>query len=45
MDPMCIEELEENEVEEHHFVKAQTVQKDAREENVVAKEEYLFIDV
>jgi len=32
---VCIEKLEENEVEEHHFI----VQKNAREENVVAKEE------
>jgi hypothetical protein len=32
---MCIEELEEDEVEEHHFVEAQIMQKDAREENLV----------
>jgi hypothetical protein len=33
---VCIEKSEENEAKEHHFVEAQTVQKDAREENVVA---------
>jgi hypothetical protein len=33
--------LEEDEVEEQHFVEAQIVQKDAREENVFAKEEQL----
>jgi hypothetical protein len=42
---VCIEELEEDEVEEHHLVEAQIVQKDAREENVVAKEEYLSTKV
>jgi hypothetical protein len=41
---MCIEESEEDKVEEHHFVEAQTVQKDAREENVVTQEEQLFIE-
>jgi hypothetical protein len=35
---VCIKELEEDEVVEQHFVKAQTMQKDRREENVVAKE-------
>jgi hypothetical protein len=33
---VCIEESEEDEVVEHHIVEAQTVQKDAREDNVVA---------
>jgi hypothetical protein len=42
---MCIEESEEDEVEEHHFVEAQIVQKDAREENIVAQEKQLFIEV
>ncbi len=42
---MCIEELEENKAKEHHFVEAQTVQKDIREENVVAQEEQLLIEV
>ncbi len=37
--------MEEDEVEEHHFVEAQTVQKDAREENVVVQEEQLFIEM
>jgi hypothetical protein len=32
---MCIEEFEEDEAEKHHFVEAQAVQKDAREENIV----------
>jgi hypothetical protein len=32
---VCIEELKEDEVEEHHFVDALTMQKDTREENVV----------
>ncbi len=36
---MCIEESMEDEVEEQHFVEAQIVQKDAREENIVVKEE------
>jgi hypothetical protein len=35
---VCIEKLEEDEVEEHHFVEAQIVQKDAREDNVIAHE-------
>jgi hypothetical protein len=35
---VCIEELKEDEVEEHHFVEVQIVQKDAREENIVAHE-------
>jgi hypothetical protein len=39
VNPMCIEESVEDEVEEQHFVEAQIVQKDAREENVVVKEE------
>jgi hypothetical protein len=43
---VCIEELEENKVEDHHFVEAQIVQKDAREEeNVVAKKEQLSIEI
>ncbi len=37
---MCIEELEEAEPKEHHFVEAQTMQ-DAKEEIDVAKEEQL----
>jgi hypothetical protein len=39
---MCIKELEENKAEEHHFMEAQIVQKDAKEENVVVQEEQLF---
>jgi hypothetical protein len=31
-----IEELNEDEAEEHHLMEAYTMQKDAREENVVA---------
>jgi hypothetical protein len=42
---VCIEELEEDEVEEQHFMEAQIVQKDAREENIVAKEEQLSTKV
>ncbi len=45
VDPVCIEELEEDEVEEQHFMEAQIVQKDAREENIVAKEEQLSTKV
>jgi hypothetical protein len=42
-DLMCIEESEEDEVEEQHFVEAQIVQKDAREENILAlQENYVF---
>jgi hypothetical protein len=33
-----IEELEEDEVVEQHFVELQMVQKDAREENIVVLE-------
>jgi len=33
---VCIGELEEDEVDEHHFVEAQTMLKDIREANVVA---------
>jgi hypothetical protein len=40
-----IEESKENEVEEQHFVEEKTMQKDAREENVVTKEEHLSIKV
>jgi uncharacterized Rmd1/YagE family protein len=39
---VCIEESEENKVEEHHFVEAQTVQKDVREDNVIMQEDQLF---
>jgi hypothetical protein len=35
---VSIEESTEDEAEEQHFVEAQIVQKDAREENIVAKE-------
>ncbi len=42
---MCIEELKENEATKEHFVEAQTMQKDAREEKVVAKEKHLSTKV
>jgi hypothetical protein len=42
---VCIEESKEDKIEEHHFVEAQTMQKDAKEENVVAQEEQLFTKV
>jgi hypothetical protein len=42
---MCIEELEEDEAEEHHLVEAQIVQKDAREENIIIQEQQLFIEL
>jgi hypothetical protein len=32
---VCIEKSEENEVKEHQFVEAQTMQKDTREKNIV----------
>jgi hypothetical protein len=32
---VCIEELNEDEAEEHHLMEAHIVQKDAREENIV----------
>ncbi len=41
IDLMCIEESEEDEAEKQHFVEAQTMQKDVREENIVAKKEQL----
>ncbi len=40
-DLMCIEESEENEAEDQHFVEAHIVQKDAWEENVFTKEKQL----
>jgi hypothetical protein len=42
---VCIEELEEDEAEEHHFMEAHVVQKDIKEENIVAKEEQLSIEL
>jgi hypothetical protein len=39
---MFIEELEEDKVEEQHFVEAQTMQKDTKEENVVEVKELHF---
>jgi hypothetical protein len=36
IDPVSIEESKEDETKEHHFVGAQIMQKDRREENVVA---------
>ncbi len=42
---MCIEELEEDEAEEQHFMEAHTMQKDAREDNIVVKEEQLSTKV
>jgi hypothetical protein len=38
---MCIKESKEDEVEEQYFVEAQTMQKDARENNIVVKEKHL----
>jgi hypothetical protein len=37
-----IEESEEDKVEEQHFVEAQTMQKDAKEDNIVEVEEIDF---
>jgi hypothetical protein len=42
---MCIEKSEEDEAKEHNFVEAQIVQKDTREDNVVAQEEQLSIEM
>jgi hypothetical protein len=42
---VCIEESEEDEAKEQHFVEAQIMQKDTREENVVVKEEQLSTKV
>jgi Ser/Thr protein kinase RdoA (MazF antagonist) len=42
---MCIEESKEDEAKEHHFVEAQIVYNDAREDNVVVQEEHLFTKV
>jgi len=36
---VCIEQSEEDEVEKQHFVEVELVQIDAREENIVVKEE------
>jgi hypothetical protein len=38
---VCIEEMEEDEAKEQHFVEAHIMQKEAREETVVAKEKQL----
>ncbi len=35
IDPVCIEESKEDKAEEHDFVEAHIMQKDAREDNVV----------
>jgi hypothetical protein len=35
---MCIEKSKEDVAKEHHFVEAQTMQKDVREENIIAQE-------
>jgi len=40
-----IEESKEYEIEEQHFVEAQTKQKDTKEENIVANEKQLSIEV
>jgi hypothetical protein len=32
---MCIEKLKEDETKEHHFVEAQIMQKDVREQNII----------
>jgi hypothetical protein len=42
---MCIEESEGDKAEEHHFMEAQIMQKDTREENIITSEEQLFIEV
>jgi hypothetical protein len=42
---VCIEESEKKEAKEHHFMEVEIMQKDTREENVVAKEEQLSIKV
>jgi hypothetical protein len=42
---VCIENLDEDEVEEQHFVEAQTMQKDTREEIITTKEEQLSTKV
>ncbi len=42
---MFIEESKKDEVVEQHFVEAQTVQKDAREKNVIMVEEQLSTKV
>jgi len=42
---VCIKESKEDKAKEHHFMEAQTMQKDTREDNIVAKEEYLSIKV
>jgi hypothetical protein len=38
---VCIEESEEDEIKEHHYVEAKIMQKDTNEENVVAHEKQL----
>ncbi len=45
VDRMFIKESEEDKTMEQHFVEVQTVQKDAREENVVIMEQQLSTKV
>jgi hypothetical protein len=40
-----IEELEEDEAVEQHFVEEQTTEKDTREENIIKVEEHLSLEV
>jgi len=45
IDLMFIEELEDDEGVEQHFVEEQTMEKDTREENIIEVEEHLSLEV
>jgi hypothetical protein len=45
IDPMFIEELEDDERVEQHFVEEQTMEKDTREANIIEVEEHLSLEV
>ncbi len=43
--PMFIDESEDDEAVEQHFVEAQTMEKDTREENIIKVEEQLSLEI
>jgi hypothetical protein len=45
IDPAFIEESEDDEGVEQHFVEEQTMEKDIREENIMEVEEHLLLEI
>jgi hypothetical protein len=45
INPTFIEELEDDEGVEQHFVEEQTMEKDIREENIMEVEEHLLLEI